>query len=52
MINDGIIYAEAKVVFPNKKTKILNFTGDRKFIYNTVMFYSANGCDIQIRERW
>ena len=52
MMNDGIIYAEAKITYPNKKTKVLEFTGDRKFIYQTVMFYSANNCKIQIRERW
>jgi hypothetical protein len=49
---EGILYVEARITFPNNKTKVLEFTGERKFIYNQVMFYSANGCDIQIRERW
>jgi len=47
-----IHYIEAKIRFPTGKTKILKFTGERSFIYNTIMWYSTNGCNIKIRERW
>lgn len=52
MLNDGIIYAEARITFPNKKTRVLNFTGDKKFIMNQLTFYHLNGCQIKMRERW
>jgi hypothetical protein len=52
MLNDGIIYAEARIKFPDKKVKVLNFTGDRKFILQQLTFYSFAGCDIKMRERW
>jgi|AntAceMinimDraft_18_1070375.scaffolds.fasta_scaffold1355994_1 hypothetical protein len=52
MKKNEIHYVEAKISFPTGKTKILKFTGERDFIYSTIMWYSANGCDIQIRERW
>jgi len=52
MNQNEIHYIEAKIRFPTGKTKILKFTGERSFIYNTIMWYSTNGCNIKIRERW
>lgn len=47
-----IYYLEAKIKFPNNKIKILDFAGDRKFIYKQIMFYHNNKCEIETRPKW